>query len=81
MINRELNDVFARVIQGTPRKKKKITFLTGAGVSAESGIPTYRGTDGYWRVGSSNYRPEEIGTFRFFASYPYQVWQFTLYRK
>jgi NAD-dependent deacetylase len=81
MIDDQLIAVFDQAIRGTPRKKKKITFLTGAGVSAESGVPTYRGTDGYWRVGSSNFRPEEIGTYRFFASYPYQVWQFTLYRK
>ncbi|MSP15133.1 MAG: hypothetical protein EXR73_00740 [Myxococcales bacterium] len=29
-----------------------IVWLTGAGVSAESGIPTFRGEDGYWRVGA-----------------------------
>jgi len=29
-----------------------IVVLTGAGISAESGIPTFRGAEGYWRVGS-----------------------------
>ena len=35
-------------------------WLTGAGISAESGIPTFRGKEGYWRVGSHNYQPEEL---------------------
>lgn len=81
MIDTTLIDVFDQAVQGTARKKKKIAFLTGAGVSAESGIPTFRGTDGYWKVGSVNYQPQEIGTYQFFASHPYEVWQFTLYRR
>ena len=32
-----------------------VVVLTGAGISAESGIPTFRGTDGYWVVGSKEY--------------------------
>lgn len=30
-------------------KAKHIAIITGAGVSAESGVPTFRGTGGYWR--------------------------------
>ena len=37
-------------------------YITGAGVSAESGIPTFRGQDGYWTVGSRNYTPQEMAT-------------------
>ena len=37
-------------------------YITGAGVSAESGIPTFRGSDGYWTVGSKNYTPQEMAT-------------------
>ncbi|MFK8053028.1 MAG: NAD-dependent deacetylase [Woeseiaceae bacterium] len=37
-------------------------YITGAGVSAESGIPTFRGEDGYWTVGSHNYTPQEMAT-------------------
>ena len=44
----------------------KISFLTGAGVSAQSGIPTFRGPEGYWRIGSKNYQPQEIATFSMF---------------
>ncbi len=37
-------------------------YITGAGVSAESGIPTFRGEDGYWTIGSKNYTPQEMAT-------------------
>jgi NAD-dependent deacetylase len=37
-------------------------YITGAGVSAESGIPTFRGKDGYWTIGSKNYTPQEMAT-------------------
>ena len=37
-------------------------FITGAGVSASSGIPTFRGNDGFWTVGSKNYTPQEMAT-------------------
>ena len=60
---------------------KLITFLTGAGISAESGVPTYRGSDGIWVEGSRNYKPEEFGTLRFFKENPAEVWKFILYRK
>jgi len=60
---------------------KFITFLTGAGVSAESGVPTYRGSDGIWVEGSRNYKPQDFGTLRFFKNNPAEVWKFALYRK
>lgn len=60
---------------------KYVTFLTGAGISAESGIPTYRGKDGFWTIGSENYKATEIGTFRFFQRNPKEVWNFTLYKR
>jgi len=37
-------------------------FITGAGVSAESGIPTFRGKDGFWTIGSQHYTPQEMAT-------------------
>jgi NAD-dependent deacetylase len=58
-----------------------LLFLTGAGISAESGIPTFRGPEGYWRVGSVNYRPEELATYEAFSRMPEEVWSWYLYRR
>lgn len=58
-----------------------IVVLTGAGVSAESGIPTFRGPEGWWTVGSTNYRPEEMATRAMFQRHPDAVWQWYLYRR
>jgi NAD-dependent deacetylase len=58
-----------------------IVFLTGAGTSTESGIPTFRGPEGYWRVGSRNYQPTEMATARAFSSMPDEVWRWYLHRR
>ncbi len=58
-----------------------IVFLTGAGISAESGIPTFRGAEGYWRVGSRNYQPTEMATAEAFARMPEEVWRWYLFRR
>lgn len=47
-----------------------VLVLTGAGVSAESGIPTFRGKDGYWR----NLDPTKLATPEAFARDPQLVW-------
>ena len=57
------------------RRSKKVAFLTGAGVSAESGIPTFRGSDGFWTIGSENYRPQEMATFEMFNKHPEELWK------
>lgn len=62
-------------------KGHKVSFLVGAGISAESGIPTFRGKDGYWIVGSKNYRAQEIGTKKMFNVAAHEVLKFYLYRK
>jgi NAD-dependent deacetylase len=49
----------------------RVLVITGAGVSAESGIPTFRGTDGYWR----NLDPIKLATPEAFAHDPELVWQ------
>ena len=56
-------------------------FLTGAGISAESGIPTFRGAEGYWKVGSRNYQPMELATHSAFLAVPDDVWGWYLYRR
>ncbi len=58
-----------------------LVFLTGAGISAESGVPTFRGEEGYWQVGSRNYQPMELATRRAFDDMPEEVWRWYLYRR
>jgi NAD-dependent deacetylase len=49
----------------------RVLVITGAGVSAESGIPTFRGKDGYWR----NLDPAKLATPEAFARDPRLVWE------
>ncbi len=60
---------------------RKLTVLTGAGLSADSGIPTFRDVEGFWTVGSINYTPEEMATYRTYRAKPLEVWKWYLYRK
>jgi NAD-dependent deacetylase len=55
----------------------RVVALTGAGVSAESGVPTFRGEEGIWR----NYRAEELATPEAFTSDPKLVWEFYCWRR
>jgi NAD-dependent deacetylase len=57
-----------------------VVVLTGAGISAESGIPTFRGHEGYWVVGSRNHMPQEMATRAMFDRAPEEVWRWYLYR-
>lgn len=50
---------------------KKIVFVTGAGISQESGIPTFRGKDGLWR----KYDPMQLATINAFFDNPKLVWE------
>ena len=45
-------------------------YITGAGVSAASGIPTFRGRDGFWTIGSKNYTPQDMATRAMYLSRP-----------
>ena len=56
---------------------KKIFVITGAGVSAESGIPTFRGKDGYWK----NQSPQKLASPEGFAEDPKLVWEWYDYRR
>jgi len=58
-----------------------IVALTGAGVSAESGIPTFRGKEGYWTIGAREYHPQELATHDAFSRMPWEVWAWYLYRR
>lgn len=54
------------------RQARRVAVMTGAGVSAESGIATFRGFDGLWE----GHRPEEVATPEAFRSDPEMVWRF-----
>lgn len=54
-----------------------MTVLTGAGISAESGVPTFRGPGGLWR----NHRPEDLATPAAFARDPLQSWEWYNWRR
>jgi len=58
--------------------RKRICVLTGAGISAASGIPTFRGEDGFWkdkkRYANEN-DPTEILRYSFFNENPMAVWE------
>ena len=59
------------------RTSKSIVFFTGAGISAESGIPTFRGKDGIW----NKLKPEELANFDAFLKNPELVWEWYKHRK
>ena len=58
-----------------------LVVLTGAGISAESGIPTFRGKEGYWTVGATEYHPQQMATHAMFSRQPEEVWAWYLYRR
>ncbi len=75
-----MDAVLARCRQALSRPGH-VVVLTGAGVSAESGIPTFRGKEGYWTVGSRDYHPQELATHAAFEEMPWEVWAWYLYRR
>src|SRR5262245_11155471 len=54
------------------RAAKHVAVLTGAGISAESGLATFRGAGGLWE----GHRVEDVATPRAFRRYPELVWRF-----
>lgn len=54
-----------------------ITVMTGAGISAESGVPTFRGPGGLWE----GHRPEQLATPEAFAADPHKVWRWYDWRR
>jgi NAD-dependent deacetylase len=59
------------------RHAERILVLTGAGVSAESGVPTFRGAEGLWK----EFRPEDLATPSAFARDPRLVWEWYDWRR
>lgn len=58
-------------------RPRRVVVLTGAGVSADSGIPTFRGAGGLWR----NFRPEDLATPEAFRRDPQLVWEWYAWRR
>lgn len=58
-------------------KAARVVVSTGAGMSAESGVPTFRGKDGLWK----NFRAEELATVEAFQRDPNLVWEWYLWRR
>jgi len=56
---------------------ERVVVLTGAGVSAESGVPTFRGAGGFWRT----YQAQDLATPGAFYRDPSLVWEFYHYRR
>jgi len=72
-MNEQLLEEARRAIGGA----ESLTVLTGAGVSAESGVPTFRGPGGLWE----NHRPEELATPQAFQRDPVLVWRWYNWRR
>ena len=68
---------FSEKFIGVLERAENVVILTGAGVSAESGVPTFRGQDGLWK----KFRPEELATFEAFEKNPELVWEWYRYRR
>jgi NAD-dependent deacetylase len=71
-MNHDLTTLAARI-----KNARRLTILTGAGVSAASGVPTFRGQHGLWR----HYRPEDLATPDAFARAPQLVWEWYAWRR
>jgi NAD-dependent deacetylase len=66
-----------RLVKERLRQAQKVVVLTGAGISAESGVPTFRGADGIWQ----HYRATDLATPEAFARDPELVWAFYNWRR
>lgn len=66
-----------RALAARLRDAERVTVLTGAGVSAASGVPTFRGAGGLWR----QYRAEDLATPQAFARDPRLVWEWYAWRR
>jgi NAD-dependent deacetylase len=68
---------FSETLGSKLLKAKNVSALTGAGVSAESGVPTFRDPGGIWE----RFRPEQLANFEAFMSDPDFVWNWYQHRR
>ena len=64
-------------LAGRVRSARRITVLTGAGVSAASGVPTFRGAGGLWK----NFAAQQLATPEAFGADPRLVWEWYNWRR
>lgn len=69
---RGTNSTIAKTLMRPPIDSSKIVIFSGAGISAESGIPTFRGEDGLWQ----GLKPEEVASAAAWANDPKTVLEF-----
>ncbi len=75
MSSTELEEIYS--LELPPEYLRRVVALTGAGISAESGVPTFRGEGGLWK----KHRPEELATPQAFGADPQLVWDWYIYRR
>ena len=66
-----MNQIKIEKVKAQLKRARSISVLTGAGISADSGVPTFRGKGGLWK----NFRAEELATPEAFDSNPTLVWE------
>lgn len=70
-------NMFSEQLISKLKQAQNVTAFTGAGISAESGVPTFRGENGLWK----KFRPEELANFDAFIKNPDLVWEWYHYRR
>ncbi len=69
--------MFPETMLESVRSAQRVAVLTGAGISAESGVPTFRGEEGLWK----QYRPEDLANVDAFLRNPQLVWEWYAWRR
>ena len=69
--------MFSNTLTKLMQKDPVVVVLTGAGISAESGVPTFRGEDGIW----NKIKPEELASLDAFMRNPSIVWEWYRHRQ
>lgn len=73
----DIQMLFSERLVSQLARARSVSVLTGAGVSAESGVATFRDPDGLW----SKFRPEELANFDAFMRNPRLVWEWYSHRR
>ncbi len=72
-----MNTIFSTTLLTKLRDAQSVVAFTGAGISAESGVPTFRGDEGIW----TKFKPEELANLDAFMRNPELVWEWYKARK